>query len=114
VAAVVTVLALGVAEGKLVWYSYHQRDLARSSQGLLLSQRAGLSGRSVFSGRWDRAEMFVIEALIGATHRLTPNVDDFLRNSQPGDFLLWPAEASSPALTLVATVPHHRLYRRVE
>jgi hypothetical protein len=28
---IIVVLTLGVAEGKLIWYSYHHRDLARSA-----------------------------------------------------------------------------------
>jgi len=112
--AIVAVLALGVAEGKLIWYSYHHRDLSSSTQGLLLSQRDGLRGRTVFGRRWDRAEMFVIEALIGSTHRLTRDVTDFLRDSQPGDFLMWSGEANDPALTLVGAVRRHRLYKRIK
>jgi hypothetical protein len=61
----------------------------------------------------ERADKFVSEALIGATYRLAPEVSDFLRDSQPGDFLLWPVEASDPAITLVATGRHHHLYRRI-
>jgi 4-amino-4-deoxy-L-arabinose transferase-like glycosyltransferase len=112
--ALVVVLALGVAEGKLIWYSYHHRDLASSTQGLLLSERNELRGRSVFDRHWDRAEMFVIDAMIGATHRRAPDVAGFLRDSRPGDFLMWSSEVSNPALTLVATVRRLHLYKRIE
>jgi 4-amino-4-deoxy-L-arabinose transferase-like glycosyltransferase len=112
--ALVVVLALGVAEGKLIWYSYHHRDLSSSTQGLLLSQRNELRGRSVFGRHWDRAEVFVIEAMIGATHRVARDVSGFLRDSRPGDLLMWSTEASDPALTLVGTVRRHHLYKRIE
>jgi 4-amino-4-deoxy-L-arabinose transferase-like glycosyltransferase len=112
--AVLTVLTLGIAEGKLIWYSYHHRDLPSSTQGLLLSARDELRGRSVFGPRWDRAQMFVIDALIGATPGLAVGVPDFLRRSQPGDFLMLSHEVSHPALVLAGTVRRHRLYKRIE
>jgi 4-amino-4-deoxy-L-arabinose transferase-like glycosyltransferase len=108
------VIVAVVAEGRLVWYSRNHRDLASSSQGLLLSERNELRGRSVFGPRWDRAEVFVIEAMIGATPRLAVDVIDFLRHSQPGDFLMLSEEASDPALTLVGTVRRHHLYKRIQ
>jgi 4-amino-4-deoxy-L-arabinose transferase-like glycosyltransferase len=109
---VIVVLALGVAEGKLIWYSYHYRDLGRSTQGLLIAQGAALQGRQVFCNNWDRSEMFVIEALLRATHRLATDVPDFLSNSRPGDYFLSPREVSHPGLTLAGSVRRHWLYRR--
>lgn len=110
----VLVLALGVAEGKLIWFSYHHRDLRSSSQGLLLAEREGLCGRSVFRNRWNRAEMFVIEAMVGATHRLAPDMADFLRDSRRGDYLMSSRESRNPALVLVRTVGRNHLYKRVD
>ena len=111
---VIVVLTLGVAEGKLIWYSYHHRDLGRSTQGLLIAQGAALQGRQVFCNSWDRSEMFVIEALLRATHRLASDVPDFLSNSRPGDYLLSTKEVSHPGLTLAGSVRRHWLYRRQE
>ncbi|MCX6550217.1 MAG: glycosyltransferase family 39 protein [Acidobacteria bacterium] len=112
--AAVLVLALGVAEGKLIWYSYHHRDLASSTQGVLLSAQDDLRGRSVFRRRWDRAEMFVIQALIGAKYGLAVNEADFLRNSRPGDCLMSSKALHNPALLLLRHVGLHYLYKRTE
>jgi hypothetical protein len=109
---VIVVLALGVAEGKLIWYSYHHRDLERSTQGLLIAQGAALQGRQVFCNRWDRSEMFVAEALLRATHRLAPDVADFLRDSRPGDYLLSSREIRHPDLAPAGSTQRHWLYRR--
>jgi len=110
----IVVLALGVAEGKLIWYSYHHRDLGRSTQGLLIAQGAALQGRQVFCSSWDRSEMFVIEALLRATHRLASDVPDFLREGRPGDYFLSTREISHPGLTPAGSVRSHWLYRRHE
>jgi hypothetical protein len=77
----VVALAFGVAEAKLIYYSYRYRDLASSSQGLLLADRGRLEGRQVFSARWERAEIFVLEALVEGRHRLA---SDFFQNSSFG------------------------------
>jgi len=112
--AVVIVLAAGVAEGKLIWYSFHHRDLASSSQGLLIAERDTLKGRQVFSARWDRSEIFVTEALVGATYKLAHDVDDFLGLSQPGDCFLSPAMLENPRVVLAGSTRRAYLYRRVE
>jgi 4-amino-4-deoxy-L-arabinose transferase-like glycosyltransferase len=111
---IIVVLTLGVAEGKLIWYSYHHRDLARSAQGLLVAQGAALRGRQVFCNRWDRSEMFVLEALLRSTHRLASDVSDFMRESRPGDYFLSTREIAHPGLTPVGSVRGHWLYRRHE
>jgi 4-amino-4-deoxy-L-arabinose transferase-like glycosyltransferase len=111
---VIVVLAVGVAEGKLIWYSYHHRDLGRTAQGLLMAQGGALAGRQVFCNRWDRAEMFVVQAVLRSTYRLAPDVADFMRDSRPGDYFLSPREVSHPALALVGSIRRHWLYHRQE
>jgi 4-amino-4-deoxy-L-arabinose transferase-like glycosyltransferase len=112
--AAVLVLAAGVAEGKMIWYSYEHRDLAKSPQGLLLDERNNMRGRQVFSARWDRSEIFVVEALAGATYKLAHDVDDFLGRSQPGDYFLSHAILEHPGVTLAGSTRRAHLYRRVE
>src|SRR5204863_5012489 len=56
VLAMVVILALGVAESRLIWYSVHRRNLAQSTQGFLLEERDNLTGRRVFRTRWDNSE----------------------------------------------------------
>jgi len=110
----VLVLVASVAEARLIWYSYHYRDLARSSQGVLLAERDRLKGHTVFRRRLDRAEIFVIQALVGATYRLAPDTDAFLRDSRPGDFLLTRRARTVKSLALVRTQGQYLLYRREE
>jgi 4-amino-4-deoxy-L-arabinose transferase-like glycosyltransferase len=110
----VLILVVGVAEGRLIWYSYNYRDLASSSQGLLLAERDRLQGHTVFRRRLDRAELFVLKALVGATYGLAPDTETFLRNSRPGDFLLTRRARAVAGLALVRTQGPYFLYRREE
>ena len=112
--AAVIVAAVGVAEGKMIWYSYEHRDLAKSRQGLLLDERHNLRGRQVFGARWDRADIFVAKALVGARHRLAPDLADFLRDSQPGDYYLTHATVADDSVTLIRSTRRAHLYRRVD
>jgi 4-amino-4-deoxy-L-arabinose transferase-like glycosyltransferase len=111
---VIIVLAAGVAEGKMIWYSYNYRDLAKSPQGLLLAERDNLRGRQLFGSRWDRADIFVAEAMVGAKHRLAPDLADFLRDSRPGDYYRTHAVLLHDAVTLVRSMARTQLYRRVQ
>jgi 4-amino-4-deoxy-L-arabinose transferase-like glycosyltransferase len=110
----VIVLAAFVAQGRLIWYSYHHRDLSTSSQGLLLAERDRLKGRVVFRRQLDRAEIFVLHAMVGATHRLAPDAEVFLRDSQPGDYLLTRRAHVDAKLTLVLKSGEYLLYQRAE
>jgi len=112
--AAVLGLVVGVAEGRLVYYSHAYRDLASSSQGLMLAERQNLKGRQIFGARWDRAEIFVAEALVGASHRLAPDLEDFLRDSRPGDYYRTHSVLDHPSVALVASTRRARLYKRVE
>ncbi len=112
--AAVVGLAVGVAEGRMIWYWYTHRNLRRDPQGVLLEAGSALKGRQVFGARWDRADIFVAEAIAGATHRLAPDLADFLRDSRPGDFYRTPAVLEHEAIALVLSNRHARLYRRVE
>jgi 4-amino-4-deoxy-L-arabinose transferase-like glycosyltransferase len=110
----VLVLVAAAAESRLVWYSYHYRDLASSSQGVLLAERDRLKGHTVFRRRLDRGEIFVIQALVGATYRLAPDAQSFLRDSRPGDFLLTRRAPTVAGLALVRRQGQYLLYRREE
>jgi 4-amino-4-deoxy-L-arabinose transferase-like glycosyltransferase len=112
--AAVVVLAVGVAEGRMVWYSYHHRSLHGSPQGLLLDQRDSLRGRQVFAARWDRADIFVAEAIVGSRHRLAADLANFLRDSRPGDFFVSPTLLWHDAVMLVDANRRGHLYRRAK
>ncbi len=110
----VLVLIVASAEARLIWYWYHYRDLASSSQGFLLAERGQLKGHTVFRRRFDRGELFVIRALVGATHGLAPDTASFLRDSKPGDFLLTRRARTAEGLALVRRQGEYLLYRRQE
>jgi hypothetical protein len=112
--AAALVVALGSAESKLIWYSYHYRDLRRSVQGMLLAERAQLAGHRVYRYRWDRAEIFVLDGVIGAKYQLAAGSDDFARESRTGDYLVSALKRSEPYLVHVRSVGHNHLYRRVK
>jgi 4-amino-4-deoxy-L-arabinose transferase-like glycosyltransferase len=106
------VLVFGVAEGRLLWYSFNRRALANSSQGFLLAERRTLGGQRVFHDHWTHSETFVLTGLVGAERRDTESVATFLRDSADGDYLLWTEEISEPELLLVRARGRHRLFRR--
>ena len=107
------VIVFTVAEGRLVWYSYHYRDLRQSPQGLLLAETGHLAGQEVFRDRWNYADIFVLRALVGADYRTAENVEEFLRVSRPGNYLVSAEPIDRPDLFLVRSNGHHWLYRRM-
>jgi len=112
--SLVTALALGVAEGKLVWYSLRYRDLSLSAQGLLLAEGDRLAGHRVYRDRLDLSALFVAR-LVGADLRHASSFDEFLRDSRPGDFLLLSQRGHHHhELVLVGSSNGHRLYLRRE
>jgi len=110
----VIVLAACIAQGRLIWYSYHHAELSTSSQGVLLEERDRLKGHVVFRRQLDRAEIFVLHALVGATHRLAPDAEIFMRDSRPGDYLLTRRPHEDPKLTLVQRHGEYLLYQRMK
>ena len=83
--AAVIVLAFGVAEGKLIFYSYAYRDLGDSAQGLMLRERQRLKHTRVFFDQFDRADIFVAGGVVGADRPPAIPLDPFQRQSRPGD-----------------------------
>ena len=105
------VMAAVLAEGKLIWYSYNYRALERSVQGLLLAEAGRVKGARVF-GRWDRADAIVLKGLVGAEAAAAGSLTEFLQQSEPGDFLVLPADEAHDGLEQLATHGRHALYRR--
>jgi 4-amino-4-deoxy-L-arabinose transferase-like glycosyltransferase len=111
---IVVVLAVGIAEGKLLWYPSHFRDVNASAQGLLLQEKERLRNHRVFQARWDRAEIFVANAVVGAESESGARVETFRRNSGPGDCLLSNRDLSQPGLELIRSGRHRALYCRTD
>ncbi len=65
VIATMVALAFVVAEGKLVWYSYNQRDLDGSIQGFFLNSPEMVHGQRVLLDEWDPADHFVLTHVVG-------------------------------------------------
>lgn len=110
----VAVLALGVAEGKLLWYSWHMRDLGHSVQGLLLSEPGEIAGRRVFHTHWNLADRFVCEHLAGATCLEVADVAQFMREGQVGDYWVGDHDPGHPELVSVSTNARYGLYLRLD
>jgi len=110
--ATVVVLMFGVAETKAIYYSYRYRDIALTDQALMLDQRDRLSGHQLFRVANDRAGIFVARDVVGAVPRYIEQADQFLHQSEPGDFLLSEREVAHPDVELVATMNQFKLYRR--
>jgi hypothetical protein len=106
------VAALGIAEGKLLWYHSRYRDVEDSTQGLLLKERVRLRNHRVFKGQWDRAEIFVVSGVLGSERGSAARADAFWRESQPGDCLIAARRLSDPGLVLVRSGRHNALYCR--
>ena len=110
--AVVVVVALGVAESKLLWYSWNKRDLGSSVQGLMLAEAHQLAGRLVFRERWDFADTFVLRALVRGDTQSCSGIDDCLTRSKEGDYLITSSGIRHAGLTLVRPHGASALYRR--
>jgi 4-amino-4-deoxy-L-arabinose transferase-like glycosyltransferase len=111
--AVIAVLAFGVAEGKLIWYSFMYRDLTLSDQSLVLAEITSLAGHRVYRDRVDRAGTFVTSSIAGAKVRYAATAETFVKESAPGDYLVVAKPVSHPALELVRSNGHYRLYRHL-
>jgi 4-amino-4-deoxy-L-arabinose transferase-like glycosyltransferase len=88
VLAGLVLLALAVAEGKLIWYSYNMRDLNFSAQGILLDERERLAGQRVFRDRWPSGGRFILEQIVGGEAMQAHDEQDFRKKGDRGDFLL--------------------------
>jgi len=110
----VIVVSLGVAEAKLLWYSFHYRDLSDSAQGLVLDEQDRLKNRQVFQDHWNRADIFVVSAVLGVERRSASRVEAFWLESRPGDCLISRRPLSDSRLKLVRSGSRHALYCRIE
>ena len=108
------VLAFGVAEGKLLWYHSHYREVNDSTQGLLLQEKERLQNHRVYQAHWDNAEIFVAGGVLGLERGSTAHVETFMRESRPGDCLISVRRLSEPGLVLVRSSRHQRLYCRTD
>lgn len=106
------VVALCAAEAKLVWYSFQFRDVDQSIQGLLMAESTRVARTRVFRDQWSPADLFVLHALVSAEDDVASGVEDFLRKSRPGDFLVDRPGLERQGLEPVRSLGTHALYER--
>jgi hypothetical protein len=87
VMAAMVLLAFGVAESKLLWYSYNQRDLAGSMQGFFLKSPDMVQGRRVLLEDWDPADHFVLTHIVHG-EPVTGNPEQFAAGADEHDILI--------------------------
>jgi hypothetical protein len=112
ITVIVFVLALGVAEGKLLWYSFHKRDIHRSGQSLMFHERHRLRGQRLYLVPYNRANHFVADAVIGAAPQAVEDLPGFLRDSRTGDFVLTREPCRTPETVEVWSEASQFLCRR--
>lgn len=109
-------LAVFVAEAKLLSYSVHYRDLGLSEQSLLLTERHRLRGRRVYVHPLARANHFVTEAIVGAVPKYAVDCGRFVESSSNGDYWLSTQRCDGPDasdIEIVRTNGRQYLYRRL-
>ena len=84
----VIAVALVVAELKLIYYSFTQRALTTSAQGLVLREAERLRGATVYRTSWNHADALVLKAMVGAKPAQSIGIDDFALNGKAGDYFL--------------------------
>jgi 4-amino-4-deoxy-L-arabinose transferase-like glycosyltransferase len=105
-------VVLGVAEARLLWYSFNYRDLSLSEQGLLMAERSSLAGARLLLSEFNRSGIFVASAVVGAVPERLPEACCLASGSRAGDYLLLEVEAPAAQFELVQSRGSHRLYRR--
>jgi hypothetical protein len=108
---VAVVLALAVAEGQTIYYSFARRDVHHSVQGLLLAEGRNLAGARVFQARWTRADRFVLEHVLGGQAHEATGIDDLVRAARRGDYVIMPHHGEAPELVSVRANRRHQLCR---
>jgi hypothetical protein len=107
------VIAFGIAEGKMLWYSWTRRDISLSEQSLLVEERSRLKGQRVYlEPDSSRATRFVTEVLAGATPASMADDGAFFRESQGGDYRLSSVSCGRLHLEKVRSSRHQFLCRR--
>ena len=93
------VAGFALAEGKLIWYSYHARDLSESLQQFFLASTELVEGRRVLQETWDPADQFVLEHIAGGI-AMTGSPHQVASAAEPDDLLvLEPSSEGSWTLT---------------
>jgi 4-amino-4-deoxy-L-arabinose transferase-like glycosyltransferase len=109
--AAIAVVALIASEVQLLWYSHNMRNLETHVQGVILAERALVTGQRVFGEHWSNADLFVLRT-VQAGAGVASGVDDFLSKSESGDYLVSAPGVQHPSLVPVRLNQRHALYQR--
>ena len=108
------VVALVVAEGKLLWYTFVMRDIDLTAQSLLIAHKDRLAAARIYRNGWNPADQFVLRAFTTATAHDAVDMTDFTERSRPGDFLVAaPGQPVSPLIRPIAANARFALYERM-
>jgi len=107
------VVCVCVAEARLAWRSWFERDWRYSVQNMLLSTPEPIAGKTVYTQRRNRADRFVLAAMRGAKIPPYRGWSQAVADSQPRDYLLAAVSANESAnLRLVGRDRELTLYQR--
>ena len=114
VLAMAIVAALGIAEGKLLWYPLHYPRCERFRPGAAAAGAGPLKKPRGVSTPLGSRGTFVASGVIGVERALAGRGETFWRESRPGDCLISVRRVSDPGLMLIRSSRHHTLYCRAE
>jgi 4-amino-4-deoxy-L-arabinose transferase-like glycosyltransferase len=106
------VVALLVAEGKLLWHPVNKRSLQGTTQELLMLAADDVCDGTVFADNWTAAERFVLRGIVKATPGRVRDVDAFLQMDVPNAVWLSNSNLKDVRLETVRTNGRESLYRR--
>ena len=110
VAVAMVVLAGGVAEGRLLWYSHRKASMHGTAQALILSG-IDTPGVRVVRRAWEHGDRFVLEHIRGG-RAVMGSAADFLASAGPDDRLLSDDEPDAGRFVEVRREGRYALYRR--
>lgn len=110
----ISIAMFGVAEAKLLWYSYHYRDVSLSGQAAILAHGDRLAGKRLFRDSTRYGGIFVARDIVGAEPSYAADLDHFLSQSRPNDYFLTPKDLTHADIEFIGAAGGYRLYRRCE
>jgi 4-amino-4-deoxy-L-arabinose transferase-like glycosyltransferase len=99
--AVAFVAIAVVAEARLVYYSFHYRDLDLKRQAFLIDETSRLQGHRIYAADWSIADQFVIRAIVGAEPVTTETTESFARIAEDDDYFVASARPDTNGLHMV-------------
>jgi 4-amino-4-deoxy-L-arabinose transferase-like glycosyltransferase len=99
--AVAFLAIAAVAEARIVYYSFHYRDLGLKRQAFLLDEAPRLQGHRIYAADCSLADQFVIRAMVGAEPVTAETTEGFARIAADDDYFLASARPDANGLRMV-------------